>query len=264
MACTIRFEIEFQKNQCNQGVSVVMTDRRMHRGAHPEDPRLFDEKAIGRLRAAAADYCWLLSRGYTGTSSLKLVGDRFELTSRQRMALLRCCCSDEALTCRKSREVGREALEGSRVRIDGFNLILTVEAALGHGVLLTGRDGCLRDLSSVHGSYRKVQETLQAMTAIGETLDQLAVVDVMWLLDRPVSNSGRLRSIILELARDRGWRWSVELEMNPDRCLVEPGPVVITSDGAILERTERWYNLARRAIEEHVPGAWRVDLFTAG
>src|SRR6266404_1471952 len=43
--------------------------------------------------------------------------------------------------------------------IDGFNLILTLESALGGGVMLVGRDGCYRDMASVHGTYRRVEET---------------------------------------------------------------------------------------------------------
>ncbi len=58
-----------------------MPDRRKHRGPHPEDRRLFAPEALPRLRAAAGDLSWLLSRGYAPESSLKLVGDRYALAA---------------------------------------------------------------------------------------------------------------------------------------------------------------------------------------
>ena len=54
-------------------------------------------------------------------------------------------------------------LRGRPLRIDGFNLILTLESALGGGIVLGGRDGCYRDLASVHGTYRRVEETRPAL-----------------------------------------------------------------------------------------------------
>ncbi len=54
--------------------------------------------------------------------------------------------------------------------VDAFNLITTVEAALAGGVLIKGRDGCLRDMASMHGSYRKVAETIPALHCIGEVM----------------------------------------------------------------------------------------------
>ena len=61
-----------------------MPDKRCHRGAHPEDARLFDESKWPVLRSAVADLSWLLTRGYAERSGLKVVGDHFQLESRQR------------------------------------------------------------------------------------------------------------------------------------------------------------------------------------
>ncbi len=72
-----------------------MPDKRKHRGAHPDDNRLFAEDQLPSLRTAVAEYSWLLTRGYAEESALKLVGDRYDLTARQRMAVWRSSCSDE-------------------------------------------------------------------------------------------------------------------------------------------------------------------------
>ena len=59
-----------------------MPDTRQHRGAHPEDGRLFAPEMLPRLRAAVSELSWLLSRGYPARAALKLVGDRHRLKRR--------------------------------------------------------------------------------------------------------------------------------------------------------------------------------------
>src|SRR5438105_3109058 len=69
-------------------------DTRRHRGAHPDDARLFAEAAWPALRAAVADLSWLLGKAYAQPSALKLVGDRYRLDVRQRAAVARAACAD--------------------------------------------------------------------------------------------------------------------------------------------------------------------------
>ena len=90
-------------------------------------------------------------------------------------------------------QVSPEQLAGRRVDLDGFNVLTTVEAALSGGVVIVGRDGCYRDMASMHGSYRKVTETRPALMLIGEVLAELGTGECQWYLDQPVSNSGRLK-----------------------------------------------------------------------
>jgi len=240
-----------------------MADTREHRGPHPEDARWFSPEAIPILRRAVEDYSWLLSHGYTERASLKLVGDRFMLSARQRVAVMRSSCSTLAQQMRQTREVLPQECAGRPLVVDGYNVLTTVEAALARGVLLIGRDGCMRDMASMHGSWRKVSETVPAIRLLGVTLETAHIHDVHWLLDSPVSNSGRLKQMILEIAQENGWAWKVQLLANPDAALKGASEVVATADSAILDAGPRWLNLARYAVREHVTGAWVVDLSDA-
>src|SRR5687767_3300569 len=105
-----------------------MPDHRRHRGRHPEDDRLFDESQWPQLAGAVEDLSWLLSRNYAPVSALKVVGDRYGLEQRQRIAVARCACSDQARESRKSKQVGVAELRGANLAIDGFNVITTLEA----------------------------------------------------------------------------------------------------------------------------------------
>ena len=196
-----------------------MPDKRAHRGPDPRDGEAFGPSAWPALRGAVADLSWLLGRGYAPVSALKLVGDRWSLTERQRQAVRRAACSDDARERRTARLVAPDSIRGKTLVIDGFNVLTTIEAALGGAVVLVCRDTTCRDIAGIHGSYRKVAETLPALERLITVLDELGIRRCRWLFDRPVSNSGRIRGVVLETAAERGADWSVELVNDPDPFL---------------------------------------------
>jgi hypothetical protein len=231
-----------------------------HRGAHPADRKLFAPKNQEILRQAVRDLSWLLSRGYAPTASLKLVGDRFALKERQRLAVARATCSDQQRESRERTRLPLESISGQDLLIDGFNIIVTTEAALSGGVLIRGRDGCVRDMSSVHGSYRSVAETEEAIRLISETLLAAKPALALWLLDQPVSNSGRLAQRIREMAAAHNWPWGVDVVMNPDKVLRSSDQIVVTSDSNILDGVKGWVNLGDLLIARRLQEVWIVDL----
>jgi hypothetical protein len=194
------------------------------------------------------------------TSSLKLVGDRHGLVERQRLAVSRSACSDQSRQNRKTTQLAIDHLRNQEAIIDGFNLIITIEAALSKGVLLACRDECIRDLSSVHGSYRSVEETERAILLIGAALENLGAASVLWLLDRPISNSGRLASKITGIAAAHKWQWQVEVVFNPDSQIIASPAIAITSDSSVLDRVARWAELKSYVLAQDIPGAWVIDL----
>ncbi len=231
-----------------------MPDKRIHRGPHPEDAKLFSAQTLPTLRQAVTDMSWLLSNGYADKSTLKLVGDRYKLTSRQRLAVMRCACSDQQRENRATRQVTAEQVVlGKSLVLDGYNVLITIEAALAGGVLFAARDGCIRDLAGIHGTYRKVEETAPAINIISHILNKLTPADVLWLLDKPVSNSGRLKKLITHFADQKKLNWSVELAFSPDKLLAESPHIIATSDSAVLDKCEKWINLTRICIETIAP-----------
>ena len=237
-----------------------MPDRRRHRGAHPKDQECFAPQALATLRRATEDLCWLRSRGYPDKASLALVGDRYQLRLRQRSALQRCAVSDEARQRRRAREVEPQAVRGQPLWLDGYNVLLTVEAALGGGVVLHARDGAFRDMAAMRSHFRKVNQTRPALGLLGAYMDRIGCRQACWFLDRPISNSGRLKATMLQTAGEKGWDWAVELVPNPDKVLAPSTEIVATADGGILDQGPAWLNLARRVVEEAIPSAWVVEL----
>jgi hypothetical protein len=237
-----------------------MPDKRTHRGPHPSDEKLFAPGMISILRLALADFSLLLTKGYADKSALKLVGDKFSLTERQRLAIMRSACSDKQLASRSRRRVELTELASQPIVIDGYNVLITIEAAMSGGIIFAGRDGCFRDLASIHGTYRKVIETIPAVKLIGEFLREIKVSNALWLLDSPVSNSGRLKTLIGELAQENNWDWEIELLTSPDAELKKTDLVVASSDGVVLDECKRWLNLAAEIIRRKIQNPRIIDM----
>lgn len=218
------------------------------------------------MRAAAADLCWLLDRDYAPRSALELVGNRHTLVTRQRMALARYACSASEVHQRQSRCLSPDdagSLRGRELWIDGYNVLTLLESALSGGVVLLGRDSSCRDIAGIHRRYRRVSETIPALQLVGEVTVAWGVGVCRWWLDKPVSNSGRLKSVILETARAHGWNMEVEVVFSPDHQLSHTEQIIATSDGVVLGRCRRWFNLARHIIAERIHSANLVDLSAA-
>jgi hypothetical protein len=235
-------------------------DKRTHRGPDPRDAEAFSPPYRPALCGAVADLSWLLGRGYAAVSALKLVGDRWNLTARQRQAVRRAACSDDAQERRRTHRVAADQVAGKDLLIDGFNILTTIEAALGGAVVIVCRDTTCRDIAGIHGGYRKVAETEPALETLIAVLTKLSVGKCRWLFDRPVSNSGRVRSLLMQTAVERSLDWSVDLVDNPDPILSSSREIVATADSVILDGVPKWINLARLTIEMACPQAMVVDL----
>jgi hypothetical protein len=237
--------------------------RTLHRGPHPDDARLFSPDALPRLRRAAEEVAWLLDRGYSMATALTAVGNHHQLEQRQRVALSRGCCSEAARHARQARALRPEQLAGLQLHIDGFNLIIGLEVALGGGPLVEGRDGCLRDLAGLRGSYHLVAENETALGHVGQALTTLGVAEARFYLDAAVSNSGRLRGAILEQAA--AWPLSVDVEL-----LAQVDPTlatlagVVSADAVILDACRSWTNLAAWIVARNIPEARLIHLFPPG
>jgi hypothetical protein len=235
-----------------------------HRGPAPQDERLFAAGELPALRTAAADLCWLLDHGYAARSALELVGNRHNLTSRQRMAISRHACSREDVRQREKLRVEPARLRGQELWIDGYNVLTVLESALAGGIVVLGRDGCCRDIAGIHRRYRRVNETIPSLPLVGNAVSALGVSVCRWWLDKPVSNSGRLKTLILEAANRAGWKMEVELTFSPDHVLSQTDQIIATADGIVLDHCRRWVNLARFIITRRIPQVRLLDLSLAG
>lgn len=226
-----------------------------NRGKQSSDDKWFATKWHPVFKEAVDDLCFLLSRGYAENSALEIVGNRYKLNKRQRNAISRMSCSAQEIVKRKASECEVGELKDQMIEIDGFNLLIFLESALSRAFIFKGRDGLYRDISSVHGSYKRVIKTEEAILLVGKVLQTLQVKAVKWYLDQPVSNSGRLKTKLMELSRNHAFNWEVELVFDPDKVLIQSPNIIISSDGWILSQAQKWFNLSSYLIAQHLQEA---------
>ncbi|NLX77897.1 MAG: DUF434 domain-containing protein [Clostridiaceae bacterium] len=229
------------------------------RGFDPNDFKWFSDEAVAKLKKAQDEVQWLLDRGFKFDSVITFVCNHYLLSSRQRLALQRSASGSVKFEKRKNTMLPLEAARDGCIYIDGFNLVITLEVALSGSPVFLGRDGVIRDLAGLRGTYRLIDKTETALNLIGKCLNDLSVPAVMFFLDSPVSNSGRLGSKILECSYD--WNIPVEVEIVPNADVILSGMNrIVTSDAIILDSCTGWFNLGRKIIEDYISYAWVVDL----
>lgn len=216
------------------------------RGLLPEDSQAFSPVMRERLRQAQQELQFLLQRGYPTKSAATFVGNHHQLSLRQLLALTRTTASGDTLALREEKRLAPLDMRNKPIHIDGFNLIITLEVALSDGMLFIAQDGCIRDLAELRGSYRIIPQTKTAIALLRDAVRDLNCSEVVILLDRPVSNAGRLKTALYE----EEWPipLTVELVQNPDTELKRLGHVA-SGDSIILDDCESWFNLTAWILE---------------
>jgi hypothetical protein len=118
----------------------------------------------------------------------------------------------------------------------------------------------MRDVAGVHGSWRRSERTEEALDALGRALEATGAGRCAWVLDAPISNSGRLAGLIRERLPEADVR-TADAADAALLALAAEGAVLATSDGGLLDRCGPWTGLVARALP---PDAWIVDLGRAG
>lgn len=219
------------------------------RGYVPEDERNFSAEAVEKMRTASRHISWLLDEGYDLKQATVFVGNHFLLSERQRLAIMRSVASRQQILERKRKQVSIEALTGKEVWIDGFNIIITLEVLLSDSLLFVCMDEAVRDLAALRGTYRLIPETTEAVMMLFDVLQEARVSKVNILLDEPVSNSGRLKTLIAETAEGNyAFDLNIQICRDVDRTLYQK-EYVITSDSVILDHCVSWVNLTAECMK---------------
>jgi hypothetical protein len=222
-----------------------------NRGKNTGDDTLFgSEKQIEKLKLAVQDMHYLLSKNYAEKASSELVGNHYRLKTRQIQVIRGASASENQIQNRKSKQLEISDVKDKTVYLDGFNVLILLESLLSKAYIFEGVDGCFRDLSGVHGTYKRVNQTQTSIELVATFFQKSKAEKLVWIFDKPVSNSGRIKQIILDFATENSLNWEVELEFNPDKYLVENKGIIVSSDAWILDHCKNWFNLVGYLIGE--------------
>ena len=231
--------------------------RAARRGYVPDDERNFSPESIEKLRVASRHVLYLINEGYDLKQASTFVGNHFLLSERQRLAVMRSLATAEQLAMRKAKLLTAAEAAGRDVWIDGFNTVITLEVLKCDSILFSCMDGTVRDLASLRGTYRIIPETEDAVRLLFDSLEEMEIHSATVLLDQPVSNSGRLKALIAELAVEYPFDLDIQIQKDVDRELYEKENV-ISSDSIILDRCLSWINLAAVCMERQNRQGLRV------
>jgi hypothetical protein len=218
------------------------------RGYMPSDDKEFIDQ-IEKLREAGEELYYFINRGYQIKPASTFVGNHHLLSERQRLALVRSISPKGSIEERVAKEV--HELKDSVVYIDTFNTVITLEIAFSGSTLLSCMDGTIRDLAGLRGTYRIIDKTDMAIEAIRKVLEAEGVKEVHFMIDAPISNSGRLSSKIEDMFAGSSVKTECEVIFDVDKSMYDKENV-ITSDAIILDKCSSWFNLTERAIEEEI------------
>ena len=153
---------------------------------------------------------------------------------------------------RRSKKVSLEQIRGKALAIDGYNCLITLESTLKGKPILLADDGFIRDISGVSGGYKAGPETEQALGLIIDLLLASELSEVFFLLDAPISGSGELAARIRGLMRERGLVGDAQAVKVPERMMVGYKGIVASSDTALIDQSERVFDLAGHLIKEQL------------
>jgi hypothetical protein len=181
-----------------------------------------------------------------------LVGNRYELTFDERHLLHRGIFSDADSESRQKKRISIGRIRNRDLAIDGYNVIITIEAGLSGRPLILGDDGFIRDISGLSGNFRKTERTEEALQWVLDALKKATPRQSLFLFDAPISNSGKLaQEVRTRLKRDdlSGDAKAVKV---PEKILIGFPGVIATSDTAIIDQSRKVLDLAGYIIRQHL------------
>ncbi|MCQ5362834.1 MAG: DUF434 domain-containing protein [Candidatus Methanomethylicia archaeon] len=199
-------------------------------------------------KSAIQDLRYLLNRGYPRSSAVKFVGDRYLLNKPQRLLLYRGVFPDEIANMRRSKLVGPERVSGSRLSIDGFNVLWTVSSAMRGDPVYICDDGLIRDLSGIHGSVegRQVSEPLEIIVS---TVSSLRPREVLFFFDKSISRSGEIAGEARRLISHYQLTGNATTVPSPDHAVLTSGEIIATSDSVVADKAASLFDLAGYIIK---------------
>ena len=204
-----------------------------------------------RAFEAAKDLRYLLERGYRRESALRLIVDKYQLLMKQKLLLYRAVYDASTAAKHKEKIVTVDKIKASKLAIDGYNVLITVESGLRGELLILCDDGFIRDISAVHGKYRITSTTERALSMLVKALKELKPANSNFFFDAQVSKSGELASRVRRTLKRSGLNGSAYAVERADVSTLNFGDVVATSDSVLISKAGAVFDLAGEILKKN-------------
>ena len=204
------------------------------------------------LEDAAKDLRYLLNRGYPRKVCLELVGNRYRLSFDERHLLHRGVFSELDSKSRLEKRIPAGRTKNRNLAIDGYNVLITVEAGLCGRPLVLADDGFTRDISGLSGNFRKTARTEKALKLILDVLKTMNPRHALFLFDAPISKSGELAEEVRTQLMKESLPGDALAVKVPEKILIGFPGIVATSDTAIIDQSEKVVDLAGHVLRTRI------------
>lgn len=202
------------------------------------------------LQKAAEDFRYLLNRGYPRKAALEMVGNRYQLVSDQRHLLHRGVFSDSDSKSRRKKRISINRIGNKDLVIDGYNVLITIEAGLSGRPLVLGDDGFIRDISGLSGNFKKTDKTDEALQLIFDFIKRVKPRKTLLLFDSPISRSGELAREARDGLKRENLSGDAMAVRVPEKILIGFPGIIATSDTAIIDPSKQVVDLAGHILRE--------------
>jgi hypothetical protein len=203
------------------------------------------------LREAAQDFRYLLNQGYPRKATLELVGNRYGMTFDERHLLHRGVFSSVDSQIRRKKRIPIKQIRDRDLAIDGHNVLITIEAALSGRPLVLADDGFMRDISGLSWSFKKTENTKEAVQLIIKVLKKQKPRRTLFLFDAPISMSGKLAEEVRDRLNQANLPGDAVAVKVPEKILIGFPGIIATSDTAIIDRSKKVLDLAGYILRKH-------------
>jgi hypothetical protein len=203
------------------------------------------------LSAAAADFRFLLARGYPRRAALTLVGDRYRLEDTPRRLLHRGVFAPEIAAARRAKLRLLRDLSGVPLALDGHNVLITLECALRQLPMVAADDGFVRDVGEISRAFKVSPATDRVLHLLADYLAGSGAEPLEVLYDAPLSLSGELAQRTREIFAARGLAIQARALPVPEKALAAFAGPIATSDTALIDAHAPVVDLAGEIIRQH-------------
>ncbi len=195
------------------------------------------------LDKASQDLKYLLDRNYKRTTALNLVVNRYKLSEKKRNLLHRYVFPEKEIRAHRKKLCQPAKMRGKKVVVDGYNVLITVEAVLEGKDTVLGMDGILRDVKGIFSKYKFDKDSKTAIDVILKKLKEYNPSSVLFIFDSQISRSGELAAFVREKLREHGLKGDATTSPHADRDIKKHNCITLSSDSIIIEAVDRIIDL---------------------
>ncbi len=186
---------------------------------------------------AARELAALAYSGYPERPSFSLVSAKYSLSDKDLFALKKVVRWPEEAISSSIKRIPPEMAKGKEIRVDGYNVLGTIQAFIEKEPIFLSNDGFVRDITSAYKSFHQRKISDKAIELLLREIEKIKPREVLILFDQPISKSGQLSYRVRKMLSSTNLNGDARTERTVD-TEVSNGEIAASSDVAVIKRAK--------------------------